>query len=48
MPTFDEWFVQKNGASFDELYMQPSQRHDNALRALAQALREYVSEMVKR
>lgn len=47
LPTFDAWFKKKHGWTFEEAYMRP---HDNALRAmraLSEALREYVSEMAR-
>ena len=47
-PTFDQWFERKHLDTFDALHMQPSMRIEDAMRALSKAVREYVSEMVKR
>lgn len=46
MKSFDEWFVEKHGSSFDDMHMLPNYRSDSAMRALTVALREYVTDMV--
>lgn len=45
-PTFDEWFEQAHGATFDALYMKTT-GVNIALKVLARALRDYATEMAR-
>lgn len=44
-PTFDEWFLAKNGQSFDRAVFTLSIR--DAMLLLARALRDYATEMAQ-
>lgn len=45
-PTFDEWFEQKYGETFNKSHQYTGNTYDNAFRALTREMRDYVSEMV--
>lgn len=47
VPTFDEWFKEKNGNTFEETHMMPGAHVVDGLLALARELRDYASEMMQ-
>lgn len=48
LPTFDEWYAGRhNGSSFEHDHMQDGAWIASAMKALAQLMREYVSEIAQ-
>jgi hypothetical protein len=47
LPDFDEWYLQRHGASFEDHYCQSSMRHDDALRELIRAVKAYTTEAAR-
>lgn len=47
LPTFDEWFRWKHGASFEQMHMGWTMEIHTGMEALAIAMRDYVSDMVR-
>lgn len=45
--TFDEWYEKKHGISFENHWMKGHMQINHAMAALARALRDYTSEMMK-
>lgn len=48
LPTFDEWFFARYGATFDELYQRPELRVSDAISALTRETRDYLTDMVSK
>nr|WP_187148325.1 hypothetical protein [Janthinobacterium sp. Marseille] len=46
-PTFDEWFKNKHGSSFDDIHKQNGCLIAEYMFELSKAMRQYVSEMVQ-
>jgi hypothetical protein len=44
IPTFDRWFEDKHGISFDEAYRIQGSCHDDYIQALSMAIRDYAFE----
>jgi hypothetical protein len=46
-PTFDEWFKEKYGFTFEELHQRDGMWIADSMKKLSHYMREYVSEMVR-
>lgn len=44
--TFDEWYLNKYGASFDSMFYIEGMAWDDILKGLCFHMREYVSQMI--
>lgn len=47
IPTFDDWYAAKYGASFDDSIGYPLVRVDDYMYALGKAMRDYISEVAR-
>lgn len=47
-PTFDEWYAAKFGGRFEDDHMRLGERYDDAFRALARLMRDYISDVARR
>jgi hypothetical protein len=45
IPTFDEWFEKKYGATFEKMHMAGWMPITTSMKELSRYMREYVSEM---